>query len=278
MHAPLHTITTRNDSVGRGSCSSITAIVDGRHFEEEDPSSSSSVGIDRRTIFQRTTTTAAAVLLSSGMMIGSSPTAANAASFTAGGSLVDRDVGPQVGNAEASASRKFDNSNVLFDKDHYFKFGVGAPWIEPGTTDFPKTMPFTPSQQRYDALKKYKARVTSGVQYLAGLEGAVKDGKSDFAAIVPDPATTPEYQLRPMGLLANSFLASENTGATNELFLARWYINEIYLQMGDVRAASTPADALKAYANAKKAINSYLGMLNRVINAKVGDPFDLLPQ
>ena len=76
--------------------------------------------------------------------------------------------------------------------------------------------------------------------------------------------------------MANGFLASENTGATNELLLARWYINEIYLDIGDIRAATSEADALKSLDAAKKSINSYYGLLNRVITSKVGDPFELL--
>jgi hypothetical protein len=202
---------------------------------------------------------------------------ASAASFTAGGTLVDREVGVQVGNPEASPSRKPDNSNVIFDKDHYFKFGVAAPWIAPGSTEFPKSMPFTPSQQRYDALKKYGSRVKNGVQFLQGLEDGLKASTDDFASAIPDPSSTPEYALRPMGLLANSFLASENTGTTNELFLSRWYINEIYLLLGDTRSASNKDDAMKSYAVAKKALNSYLGLMNRVITSKVGDPFELVP-
>jgi hypothetical protein len=71
-------------------------------------------------------------------------------------------------------------------------------------------------------------------------------------------------------------LASENTGTTNELFLARWYINEIYLDIDDIKNASSEAEALKSYSNAIKALNSLLGMLNRSITSKVGDPFDLL--
>ena len=67
---------------------------------------------------------------------------------------MDYTVGVRVGNAEASPSRKPDNSNTLFDRDYYFKFGTAAPWIEPGNTDFPKTVPFVRSQQRYDALKQ----------------------------------------------------------------------------------------------------------------------------
>ena len=79
-----------------------------------------------------------------------------------------------------------------------------------------------------------------------------------------------------MGLLANSFMASENTGATNELFLARWYINEIYLQLQDAQSASSADEAAKYYGYAKKATNSYLGLLNRVITSKIGDPLELL--
>ena len=39
-----------------------------------------------------------------------------AAEFTPGGTLVDREVGITVGNADASLSRKVDNSNVIFLK------------------------------------------------------------------------------------------------------------------------------------------------------------------
>lgn len=189
---------------------------------------------------------------------------AHAAEFTPGGTLVDRQVGVQVGNPQASPSRKPDNSNVLFDKDHYFKFGVAAPWIAPGSTDFPKTMPFTPSQQRYDALKKYGSRVQAGVAQMLQLP-------DNDHILSPD---APEYMLRPMGLLANAFLASENTGTTNELFLARWYINEMYLQIGDIQRAATKEEALEKVGYLKQAINSYYTLMNRVLTAKVGDKFE----
>eukprot|EP00565_Helicotheca_tamesis_P002159 CAMPEP_0185735940 /NCGR_PEP_ID=MMETSP1171-20130828/26510_1 /TAXON_ID=374046 /ORGANISM="Helicotheca tamensis, Strain CCMP826" /LENGTH=160 /DNA_ID=CAMNT_0028406395 /DNA_START=15 /DNA_END=494 /DNA_ORIENTATION=- len=92
------------------------------------------------------------------------PVSANAA-FAPGGTLVtDRDIGIQVGNPEASPSRSQNNENVLFSQDHYFKFGAAAPWILDGNTEFPKTMPFTLSQQRYDTLKKYGNRVVDGAK------------------------------------------------------------------------------------------------------------------
>lgn len=196
--------------------------------------------------------------------------------FTPGGTLVDRELGVQVGNSEASPSRSPNNSNVLFSQDQYFKFGVAAPWIEPGSTEFPKQMPFVLSQQRYDTLKKYGAKVMLGVKAIEELGDVIRSTPVEELRNKILPPDAPEYYLRPMGLLANGFLASENTGTTNELFLSRWYINEIYLDIGDMRNSKSREEALTSYEAAKKAINSYYGMLNRVITAKVGDKFELL--
>lgn len=193
-----------------------------------------------------------------------------ASSFTPGGTLVDREIGVTVGNSEASPNRKVDNSNVLFNQDHYFKFGVAAPWIVPDSVDFPKSLPFVLSQQRYDTLKKYGQRVNDGVQVMNNLVESIKDDKRSLIA----DATDPIYALRPLGLLANGFLGSENTGTTNELLLARWYINEMYLRVGDIRNAGSEKDALYAYEGLQKAINSYYAMMNRVITSKVGNKFE----
>lgn len=196
----------------------------------------------------------------------------SAGSFTPGGTLVDRELGATVGNPEASPSRKQNNENVLFQQDNYFKFGVAAPWIEPDTIEFPKTMPFVLSQQRYDALKKYGERVKSGAQALKNIDAQITEGK--FASI--PGRDDPIYALRPLGLQANGFLASENSGTTNELLLARWYINEIYLRIDDIQNAPSTSEALKAHEAAKKAMNSYFSMLNRVITSKVGNKFDYI--
>jgi hypothetical protein len=193
----------------------------------------------------------------------------NAGTFTPGGTLVDREVGARVGNVEASKSRNLDNGNVLFKEDHYFKFGTAAPWIEPDSTAFPKTIPFVLSQQRYDALKKYKTRVEAGIDKILALEERIKDGDYKNISDGDDPA----YGLRPLGLLANSFLASENTGTTNELLLTRWYINEIFLRIGELRSISDIDQGILVVGVIKKAINSYLTVINRAITSKVGDKF-----
>lgn len=205
-------------------------------------------------------------------ILGIAPEKSFAGTFTPGGTLVDREVGVTVGNNEASKSRKVDNSNVLFSQDNYFKFGVAAPWIEPDSTDFPKSMPFVLSQQRYDALKRYGDRVKTGIQSICELENEIKNGNYMSVSVADDP----KYALRPFGLLANGFLGSENTGTTNELLLARWYINEIYLRIEDIRSAKNEEDSLAALAATKKSINSYLSMLNRVITSKVGSKFEYI--
>jgi hypothetical protein len=215
----------------------------------------------------------------SSLIVGVTTVAGNSAStraeggggkfFAPGGTLVEYEVGVTVGNPQASASRKADNSNVVFGQDYYFKFGTAPKYIEKGNADFPKTMPFTPAQQRYDTMKKYRDRVQRGVDLVVALEENIKKG--DYSSI-PD-GSSPEFSIRPMGLLANGLLASENTGPTNELFLARWYINEVFLDINDIRLATSKEVAIKAHSAAKKALNSYLTLMNRVITSKVGEPF-----
>jgi hypothetical protein len=206
------------------------------------------------------------------LLLPAAPVNAAGKSFAPGGSLVDYEVGVTVGNSQASTSRKVDNSNVVFPQDYYYKFGTAAPWIEAGNTDFPKTIPFVPSQQRYEALKKYGERVQRGITLIARLGGSIALG--NYGSIADSAA--PEYSILPFGLLANSMIASENTGTTNELLLARWYINEVSLNIDDIKNAPSKEEAMKSFQAAKAALNSYLGLLNRVVTSKVGDKFDLI--
>ena len=136
-------------------------------------------------------------------------------------------------------------------------------------------MPFVPSQQRYDALKKYRARVEAVKEVIVRIGSSSSATTSTDVTDIPDKID-PIYQLRALGLLANSFLATENTGTTNELMLARWYINEMYLRIGDYRDALQRGDIVLAktcYDCLCKAMNSYLSLLNRSISSKVGDKF-----
>jgi hypothetical protein len=240
-------------------------------FESSRPDSIGEGKNARRSLLQIAATSLSAVSL---MMPVSPASSAEGKSFTPGGTIVDYDVGVVVSNPEASKSRNIDNSNVLFTQDYYFKFGTAAPWIPEGVTDFPKIMPFAPSQQRYDTMKKYRERVQRGVDLIAGLGEAIDKG--EYASILDSSA--PEYSIRPMGLFANGFMASENTGTTNELLLARWYTNEMYLDINDIKNASSKEEATKSYKAIVNALNSYLGLMNRSITSKVGDKWDLVHQ
>jgi len=177
----------------------------------------------------------------------------------------------KANNKGASKSRRMDNSNVIFVQDHYYIFGTAPPFIPKGDTSFPEKMPFVSSTKRYEAMKKYRERVQRGIDLIDSIKGDIE--KDNYNSILA--ADAPEYSTRPFGLLAYAFLASE-TGPTNELYLARWYINEFYLDVNEVKTATSKVDALAAYSNAIKALNSVLVMLNRSITSKVGDPFVLL--
>jgi hypothetical protein len=221
----------------------------------------------RRTLLQ-----VAGATFFSALILPVSPASAEEKSFIPGGTLVDSEVGVTVGNPQASKSRNPDNSNVVFTRDYYYVLGTAAPWIENGSTEFPKTMPFTPSKQRYETMKKYRERIQRGVDLIAGLGETIRSG--NYAAVLD--ASAPEYSIRPMGLLASGFLVSDNAAANNELLLSWWYINEMYLGINDIKSAGSKDEALQAYDALIKALNSYLGLLNRVITAKVGDKWELV--
>jgi hypothetical protein len=250
---------------------SLTSNRDEEEEKEEKPiqSSSSSSSPARRSLLRDGAR--ALLLLSSSschcfLLCRPSPSYAD---FAPGGTLLDREVSATYGNAEASPSRSRDNSNVLFDRDNYYKFGMAAPWIHPDATDFPKTMPFVPNQQRYDAYKKYGNRIVDM------RDAIIRIGTSTSANDVPD-ANDPTYHLRALGLFANAMMATENTGTTNELLLARWYINEMYLRIGDYRDALSGGEmdvAGERYGILVRATNSYLSLMNRSISSKVGDRF-----
>jgi hypothetical protein len=229
--------------------------------------------IDRRQGIKRMTTFVGMTLVATNTNIMTTGGRdANAAEFAPGGTLVEYEVGVTAGNSQASKSRKVDNSNVVFSQDSYYKFGRAQPFIRSGSTEFPKTIPFTRITQRYEAYKKYKDRVQRGIDLVVDLKNVVDS--PDYKTILD--GTAPEYSIRPMGLLANGFLASENTGTTNELLLARWYINEVALDVTDIKTASSQDDARKSYDAAMAALNSYIGLMNRCITDKVGEPFKLI--
>ena len=132
-------------------------------------------------------------------------------------------------------------------------------------------MPFTRVQQRYEQYSKYATRCQAGIDAFAAVEGQIKAG--DWAKV---DATSPAFALRTLGLLANGLMASENTSPANVVFLTRWYVNEVYLDLGDVAKAKDKKDALASWARGKGALNSALIILNKEISPKVGAQFATL--
>ena len=176
-------------------------------------------------------------------------------------------------NPAASKSRDAMNGNVLFGQDFYFKYGRSAPFLQDASSPLPDNgaMPFTRMQQRYEQYSKYATRCQAGIDAFAAVEGQIKAG--DWAKV---DATSPAFALRTLGLLANGLMASENTSPANVVFLTRWYINEVYLDLGDVAKAKDKKDALASWARGKGALNSALIILNKEISPKVGAQFATL--
>jgi len=239
--------------------------------QQQQQSITGSTISSRRQWYQQCSAAAATVAMSTTFPMTASAADSRSQSFLRG-ALVEYKGGAAAGNNEgASKSRQMDNTNVIFTQDHYYMFGTAPQFIPKGDITFPEKMPFVASKQRYDTLKKYRERVQRGIDLIDSIKDEIEKGS--YNSILESDA--PEYSIRPFGLLAYGFLASE-TGPTNELYLARWYINEFYLDVNDVKTATSKDAALESYSNAIKALNSLLGMLNRSITSKVGDPFVLL--
>jgi hypothetical protein len=59
-------------------------------------------------------------------------------------------------------------------------------------------------------------------------------------------------------------------------FFCHGGINEMYSDINDIKSAGSKDEAIQAYGALIKALNSYLGLLNRVITPKVGDKWELV--
>lgn len=159
--------------------------------------------------------------------------------------------------------KDFLNRNALFPEDFYNKFGTRP---EPLTaeTELPGKPVFVRIQTRYDAYSKYASKVNIGLDAVKSMKDA-----DSIAANAP----TALLGLRPMGLLANNLLAYDSI--TNELLLARFYVNQAYFALSDI-ADGSAADPSAAVRDAKRNLNAYLIMVNRSIPPeKVGPKFPL---
>lgn len=149
----------------------------------------------------------------------------------------------------------------LFPSDFYSKFGKRPAPID-STDTLPGAPPFVRVQTRYDAYQKYAPKINVGLAAFKDLAQAPNQKSAD----------TLVKTLRPMGLLANNLLATDSV--TNELLLARYYINEVFFKIADVDWSRNDVSALVDQARLN--LNSYLVVVNRAIPPTVGDAFPLL--
>ncbi|KAL3764081.1 hypothetical protein ACHAW5_010451 [Stephanodiscus triporus] len=155
-----------------------------------------------------------------------------------------------------------DNPNVLFDRDNYYKFGSAAPWIDPpGSTDFPRTMPFVPVQQRYDALRRYGTRISASRDVVARV------GSATSADDVPEQHGR---DLPAAGAgIAREFVLRDGEHRYDE----RAHAREVVHQRDVPPDRGLSRCALEGGSRRRLATNSYLSLLNRSISSKVGDQF-----
>jgi hypothetical protein len=175
------------------------------------------------------------------------------------------------------------NEKALFSEDFYFKYG-----LRPTPDDMkakpidPDQMPFVPVQRRYTGYKKYQERVSQGIALYSGeLRTLIQEGK--WAELKPFldigtkgqgsnaqgegtgvPASPMRSSCRALGLFANTVLQSDN---------------ELYFALDDIAAAAAARDskaAKLAWTRGRDYINTYLEIVNRNINAKVGDKFAII--
>jgi len=83
---------------------------------------------------------------------------------------------------------------------------------------------------------------------------------------------------RKMVLLATALLTSPNySGPPRDLFVARYYVNEVAFAASEMRDAIDSRDinrARDAWEYGKDSWNSYYAVVNRAIVPKVGDKFE----
>lgn len=171
--------------------------------------------------------------------------------------------------AAGALERDGTNSNAVFQNDFYYKYGkLPSPLGDDGKAEFPGKPVFVRMQTRYDAYSKYSAKINIGLDAFRSLKAT--DDKITYVDVVL-------LALRPMGLLANVLLATESE--TNELLLARYYINQAYFALADLQEtfSRSPDDANDAIDLARVNLNSFITIVNRAIPPdRIGPQFGTL--
>ena len=130
-------------------------------------------------------------------------------------------------------------------------------------------------RREYEQLGKVlREAAKSGPDSAAWAEAAVLVDPGSGRDRLPSPAV--DAMLK-MVLFATAMLTSPNySGPSREMLVSRFYVNEAYHALSEIRKAIEARDATRALAAwefGKDSFNSYFAILNRSIVEKVGDKF-----
>ena len=110
-----------------------------------------------------------------------------------------------------------------------------------------------------------------------GTKGQGSNAQGEGTGVAASPMRS---SCRALGLFANTVLQSDNdNGTTYANLLVRHFVNELYFALDDIAAAAAARDskaAKLAWTRGRDYINTYLEIVNRNINAKVGDKFAII--
>jgi len=158
-------------------------------------------------------------------------------------------------------------------------------WGACDTSGSENSCTYVPLKQRIPAYGKYSFFITLGAKEYGMIGGALdrQDWDQVQELLLLDSTTTPPAcvdALLKMVLFATSMLTTPNySGPSREMLVARFYVNEAAFAVQEIRAAMKERDLSRAKAAwefGRDSWNSYLIVVNRQINTKVGDKFDLI--
>jgi hypothetical protein len=208
---------------------------------------------------------------------------------------------PYLGYPYESRDRQ-NNKDALIRDDYWYMMGKTPPrrmgegmmksdnpqWNTFGsceTTGSTNSCTYVSLKQRIPAYSKYAFLIRLGSKDFFKIRNEIEAEHWDAAKLlllpssssVPPPAID---ALLKMILLASSLLTSPNySGPNRELLVARFYVNECAFATKELSLAIETKDrnrALAAWEFGRDSWNSYFTIVNRQINDKVGDKFELI--
>jgi hypothetical protein len=200
---------------------------------------------------------------------------------------------------EYEARNRNGNKQAIVREDYYYMMGRAPPRrMEPGMmkidnpqynawgscdTETGNSCTYVSLKQRVPAYSKYSFSISAGLAEYAQVKTALDqlDWATASKLLVDSSPPPPAIDaLLKMVLFATQMLTTPNyTGLSKELLVARFYVNEASFAITELREAIKCQDmnrAMSAWDFGRDSFNSYLTIVNRNINDKVGDKLVLV--